>query len=392
MPTDVPEELRKSPDVASPTAANPTVDAPPVLAPTDTVHADEELEGHVERDAPWRDYPLDDLLIRQESRTVYDVVRRIEKHQYVLDPDFQRDFIWPEDKQSKLIESVLLRIPLPVLYLAEDKKGRMIVVDGLQRLSTFVRFLHDELALRKLDRKDLNGKMFSNLSSKLQNRIEDCNLIIYTIDSKVPDRAKLDIFDRVNSGIPLSRQQLRNCLFTGKGTQFLKEVVTSELFQEATGSSLNHKTMRDREFVNRFCAFHLFGPSEYRGNMDDFLAKGLKRMNEMDDEQRSVLRRDLQRALSNNLEVFGQHAFRKSMSGQDRRSVLNASLWDVMSTGLSRYPKDKIYDDRFRLRNAIEELLEDEDFNKSITYATNDTKRVVHRFKVVRAMLEETLG
>jgi hypothetical protein len=99
---------------------------------------DEEIEGlGRDEDSGWGDYPIDTVLIRNENRTVHDVLRRIEKGSFVMDPDFQRDFIWPEDKQSKLIESVLMRIPLPVFYLAEDEQGRMIVVDGLQRLSTF---------------------------------------------------------------------------------------------------------------------------------------------------------------------------------------------------------------------------------------------------------------
>ena len=96
----------------------------------------ENPEGLGEEDTSWGHYPLDELLIRNESRTIYDVVRRIKLAQYVMDPDFQRDFIWPEDKQSKLIESVVMRIPLPVFYLAEDDAGKMVVVDGLQRLST----------------------------------------------------------------------------------------------------------------------------------------------------------------------------------------------------------------------------------------------------------------
>lgn len=96
---------------------------------------EEEIEGLGDgQSALWGDYPIDTLLIRCESRTVGDVLRRIEQGRFVMNPEFQRDFIWNEDKQSKLIESVLMRIPLPVLYLAENEQGRMIVVDGLQRL------------------------------------------------------------------------------------------------------------------------------------------------------------------------------------------------------------------------------------------------------------------
>lgn len=152
----------------------------------------EEIEGlGVDEDAGWGDYPIDTLLIRNETRTVHDVLRRIDKGAFVMDPDFQRDFIWPEDKQSKLIESVLLRIPLPVFYLAEDDRGRMIVVDGLQRLSTFERFVGNHLRLKLPKQSELNKKQFKDLSPKLQNRIEDCNLILYVIDAKVPERARL---------------------------------------------------------------------------------------------------------------------------------------------------------------------------------------------------------
>ena len=128
----------------------------------------ENPEGLGEEDISWGHYPLDELLIRNESRTIYDVVRRIKLGQYVMDPDFQRDFIWPEDKQSKLIESVVMRIPLPVFYLAEDDAGKMVVVDGLQRLSTFQRFVNGKLKLRLNDRPELHGKTFYDLAPKLQ--------------------------------------------------------------------------------------------------------------------------------------------------------------------------------------------------------------------------------
>jgi hypothetical protein len=100
--------------------------APPVLAVSD-----EQIEGLDDaEDSGLGDYPIDTLLIRKETRTVFDVVRRITTGGFVLNPDFQRDFVWPNEKQSKLIESVVMRIPLPVFYLAEDKQGRTIVVDG----------------------------------------------------------------------------------------------------------------------------------------------------------------------------------------------------------------------------------------------------------------------
>ena len=353
----------------------------------------EQIEGLDSEGRPWGDYPLDEMLIRSDNRTIHDVIRRIDQGRYVMDPDFQRDFIWPEDKQSKLIESVIMRIPLPVFYLAEDDEGRVVVVDGLQRLSTFDRFVKNNLKLRLVDRSDLHGKSFSELPPKYQNRVEDCNLIFYVIDSKVPERARLDIFERVNGGVPLTRQQMRNSLFMGRATRFLKEETQTEAFLRATGGSLRTSTMRDREFVNRFCAFRILTAEGYRrDDMDEFLAECLRNMNRRPDDELADLSSAFRRGLENNFLLFERHAFRKHTRDQDRRGVLNASLWDVMSTGLSRYSRGQVEAQAEPLREAFYLLLEDEAFNTAITYGPNDPRKVRHRFEASGNMIEEILG
>jgi len=349
----------------------------------------EKIEGlGTDEDASFGGYPIDTLLIRQEARTVHDIVRRIGQEAYVMEPDFQRAYVWNEDKQSKLIESVLLRIPLPVLYLAEDTKGKMIVVDGLQRLRTFERFVNNRFKLRLKEQKELNGKFFKGLSPKLQNRVEDCNLILYIIDSKVPERARLDIFDRVNSGEPLTRQQMRNSLYQGLGTKFLKEEAETDLFKEATGKSLRFLTMRDREFVNRFCAFKLLGVEDYRGDMDDFLARGLLAMNGMQSGEIESLRNSFRTGVANNWEVFGKHAFRKHKTANAERSLINASLWDVMSVGLSDISREVVEAKSPQLRDAFYHAMDDDGFISAITYSTNGTLRVRERFAFSRLMLK----
>lgn len=351
----------------------------------------EQIEGLGEVQGEfWRDYPIDDLLIRHESRTVHEVLRRITLGRFVMNPDFQRDFVWDDSKQSKLIESIIMRIPLPVLYLAEDEEGRMIVVDGLQRLSTFKRFVDNHLKLKLPDRPSLHGKRFKDLAPKLQNRVEDCNLILYVIDQKVPEQARLDIFDRVNSGVPLTRQQMRNSLYTGEATRFLKTEASTELFLEATGRSLKVPTMRDREFVNRFCAFQILDLAEYR-DMDQFLAAGLQRMNK-ESQLLEQLSLDFRNSLSNNLHLFGKHAFRKHVRNQDSRSVLNASLWDVMSTGFSRYDESLVEYYAGPLQESFYSLMDDDEFVSAITYGPNDPKKVAYRFATVQTMLGEVIG
>ena len=354
----------------------------------------EEIEGQGRPDdEALGEYPLDTMLIRNENRTIHDVLRRIGQGQFIMDPDFQRDFIWPADKQSKLIESVLMRIPLPVFYIAENEDGRMVVVDGLQRLSTFRNFVDDGSRLRLPDQPDLNGKQFVNLAPKLQNRIEDCNLTLYVIDSKAPERARLDIFERVNGGVPLTRQQMRNCLHMGQGTRFLKEEAAKPLFLEATGRSLNPARMTDREFVNRFCGFQLLPLNSYRGDMDLFLSQTLKKMNILPLEDLQKLSAQLRSGLSNNNLLFGRYAFRKHTSQQEgRRSFINASLWDVMCTGLSRYEEDTVNANKAELLAKFYGLLDDEEFNSAITLGTNQTNRVKQRFEMANGMFREVLG
>ena len=354
----------------------------------------EQIEGLGEsEDAEWGDYPIDTVLIRTEPRTVFDILRRIEMGSYVMDPDFQRDFIWPVDKQSKLIESVLMRIPLPVFYLAENSDGKMVVVDGLQRLTTFQRFHNGKLRLKLPKQPKLNGKHFGDLSAKLQNRVEDCTLTLYIIDAKVPERARLDIFERVNGGVALSRQQMRNCLYMGPATLFLKKEATSDLFLKATGKSLNTAMMRDREFVNRFCSFLLLPLDDYRkDDMDDFLARALTKMNALPEGKLEHISIQFRTSLANNYHVFGKHAFRKHTDPDASRSVLNASLWDVMSTGLAGYSEPLVKARAAELRSAFYPLMRDEDFIKSITYGPNNPRQVRHRFAVTRTMFEEVFG
>lgn len=363
--------------------------------PDKSVGTPEEIEGlGGDEDANWGDYPIDTLLIRHETRTVHDVVRRIDKGSFVMDPDFQREFIWPDDKQSKLIESVLMRIPLPVFYLAENAAGQMIVVDGLQRLSTFARYIKNDLPLKLPNQTELNRKRFEDLSPKLQNRIEDCNLVLYIVDAKVPERARLDIFERVNSGVPLTRQQMRNSLYMGSATKFLKDEVSTDLFKQATGNSLQSPTMRDREFVNRFCAFYLLDLNSYsnKDEMDGFLGRALTHMNELPEAELTALSADFRRSLRNNFAVFGEHSFRKHRPNQGRRSVLNASLWDVMSTGLAGVQESAVLARKDELLSRFYALMDDEKFIRSITYGPNSPNAVRHRFEVMKSALAEVFG
>lgn len=347
----------------------------------------------------WGEYPLDAVFVRTETRSVSEVVQRIKKERYILDPDFQRDFVWPSLKQSKLIESCVMRIPLPVFYVAEAPDGRIIVVDGLQRLTTFVRFLGNELRLTGLASENfgshvLDGKYFEELPVNLQERVLDTQLTMYILDAKAPERARLDIFERVNSGEPLTRQQMRNALYNGTATQWLKAAAESSSFRSATGHSLNAKTMRDREAINRFCAFKIIGWQQYTSSdMDRFLADGLTELQNLNDSQRKELLYSFEKAMLINREFFKDHAFRKSLAtGTTARSVINISLFEVCAVTMSEYSTEILHEHADEIRHAIIELLHDEDFTRAITYSTNSTSAVQMRFTYLSSTLEYILA
>lgn len=342
-----------------------------------------------EQELDLADYPLDDILIRTNQLSIKQVIDEIDEGLYILDPDFQRDFVWSPEQQSRLIESVLMRIPLPVFYFAETRDGKTIIVDGLQRITTFRRYINDEFKLTHVaDGNDaIRGKKFSGLDPKFKNRIRRTNLILYIIDEKAPARAKLDIFERVNSGSILTRQQMRNCLYMGAGTRWLRDMAEADFFKNATGKSLNTKTMRDRELINRFCAFRLLGANSYKGYMDDFLADTLQRMNGMSQEQLEELAAEFEQSMRNALAVFGKHAFRKHSSEHTSRSVINASLFDIYSVAFAKIPPSTIDENIEIFQSLFYASMDDAEFVNSITYSTNQKRQVKKRFAYIDAIL-----
>jgi len=343
----------------------------------------EQVEGLDDDEYDLGEYPIDSLLIRTEPRSVFETIRRIDSGNIIMDPDFQRDFVWEQERQSKLIESALMRIPLPVFYLAETGDGRIVVVDGLQRLTTFHRFLNGDFRLKGLEYAGmLNGNCFEELPPKLKNRLEDTSLTLYLIDSAVPDQAKFDIFERVNSGVPLTRQQMRNCLYVGEATRWLRKMAHDAHFLKVTAGSLDSNTMRDRECINRFAGFSLFGLSDYDGKLETFLNRTLKKMNELKSNDYAKLTESFQRGMTNCYQVFGRNAFRKMPRDSTRRTQINVTLFDVLSVLFAQMQEDKVATLKDQLLNAFYNLMNNPEFVDAISSATNQTRKVKTRFRL----------
>lgn len=186
---------------------------------------------------------------------------------------------------------------------------------------------------------------------------------------------------------------MRNCLFNGPATQWLKKASNSPEFLSASGRSLDSKSMRDREAINRFCAFYLIGEDKYSGgDMDAFLARALEKMQNTDlDHLYSTFIYSMQV----NRDLFGEHAFRKSLAHCDAhatRTVLNIALFDVCSVLLANIDEDIVKNNMETLHKIFASLIQDENFSHAITYSTNSTRQVRKRFEMARSAIKKVLN
>ncbi len=232
------------------------------------------------------------IRIHTKHYSLRQVVDMIADGDIDLAPDFQRHYVWKPRQRWGLIESLLLGIPLPSFYFNENASGQLQVVDGVQRLTTIFRYVHQKAfklgAVAYLH--DLEGQGFDDLAALFRRRLNGAQFVAHVIDPQTPYRVKFDIFRRINTGgSPLSPQEIRHCMSGARSRRFLKELATDESFSLATGGALSgHPRMADREVTLRFVAFRLFTPSEYGqyGNFDDFLGAATQ---ELDDRPARIL-------------------------------------------------------------------------------------------------------
>ena len=211
-------------------------------------------------------YPYDptkeDIDIREDPQTVFELIRKFNQGKIIIDPDFQRNVVWKHEQKSQFIESIILNYPLPPWYVNQTVEGKYIVVDGLQRTSSLYDFVNDKFELKGLKAlTHLNTYRFSDLAAlegDYQTRIEDKKLTLYIIKPSVSSKVIIDIFNRINTGgTQLNQQEVRNCIFSGKSTKLLKELSEKDYFKDAIDGGISSDRMKDREAVLRYLAFKI---------------------------------------------------------------------------------------------------------------------------------------
>jgi hypothetical protein len=342
-------------------------------------------------------YPAD-VKISRDVFSVYELKRKFEdKKTLILDPEYQREKVWTKRQKSELIESILMGIPLPVMYFAEDKYGKLQVIDGRQRLETFFEFMSEKsFRLTKTPILNLEGKRFYELDPMYQTRLEDYQIIVYIIKPQTPDRIKFDIFDRVNrGGTPLNKQEMRNALYQGKSTRLLKELANYQEFKVATDYSINTKRMKDRYLILRFIAFYMYFENKlidfntnenivYKSDIDAFLGKTMDILNHSNDDLINELKTVFKNAMQNGLEIFGRDCFR--IPSKNRKRPVNMALFEslgyLLSFDISKTKKDIT-------KRKVNELFKDNYFIKALTEKIDSSNSVEMRFSKMKEILRE---
>ncbi len=349
--------------------------------------------------------PFDPRLVDIDSKpmVISNIVERLKNEEIILDPDFQRNKnLWDATKQSRLIESLLVKIPLPTFYLDGDEEEKYIVVDGVQRLCAINNFMAKEaddkdlLRLQGLEYlKELEGKTFYQLPVNLQRRLKESIIQTYVIKAGTPDRVRNSIFERINTGgLILQPAEIKNSVYRGRASSFVKRLADSQEFIRATNGKINPERMLDREFVNRFLAFYLLKIENYPGNLEDYLNDVLILLKTDTGLNLDEIEKAFRQAMSLSYKLFENNSFKKK-NRNGRFGRLNKPLFETVSVEfakISNEEADKLLTRKEAFCKEYYELFEDDVFVRVITNGTAHRDSVIYRHQKLEALIKKYLG
>lgn len=347
-----------------------------------------------------------DIKVRTQPLTIGDLVDRLEHNEIKMDTEFQRlAHLWNDTKKSRFIESLLLRLPIPIFYFDASDDNNWHVIDGLQRISTLESFImRQELKLQKLEfLKQYEGKTFNDLPRDLQRRVKTFPITIYILEKGTPDIVKYTIFRRINQGgLVLTPQEIRHALHQGIAAQLVAQLVSKNTkegksFIEATQGKIKSDRMEDRDFATRFLSFYLIHYTEYRPDLDSFMNRGMNAIKECTEKEIEELKNNFRKAMNTAFTIFGEDAFRKRSNNEDNRKPINKALFETLSVSFSRLDgyqtkiliqnKDIFKDKFMKLHNE-----KDGKFFSSISQSTAQKDKVEYRFQAIENIIKKTIN
>ena len=347
------------------------------------------------------------LVIDKVDPTIESLYMKFTRQKLILQPDYQRKYVMKPQVASRLIESILLDIPLPIVYFAEEEDGSWSVIDGQQRLTSIISFvqgknLYDDKPFKLTSLNvmtELNRKSFSDLSNEQQEKILNTAIRSFVIKKESNDDIKFEIFERLNTGsTPLNEDEIRNTVYRGKYMNLLKELEGNELFDKIVNKPNFKNRMLYKGMILRFFAFYEKTYLNYKPSMKQFCNKHIKRFRNMDDEQISEYRQIFKDTISSIYSVFGENAFRRMMKEEGTNNYIwaktriNMALYDIQMYSFSRYDKEQLIRHADEIRDRMYDLMiNNPDFINAIEFKTSNTDMVNRRFRMWLDIMEDIM-
>ena len=332
--------------------------------------------------------------------TVGNLIDRMEHNEINMNTDFQREGnLWKEDKQSRLIESILLGLPLPAFYF-DTMNPQWDIVDGLQRCCSIENFCVKKTlrltGLEFLGKKDekpyLDGLGFDDL-----DRIMQRSIIMHPITAHLIKKAHRNIrfilFKRLNTGgLELTPQEIRNAVYQGKAADTIKHMAKLEEFKNATEWKIPVDRMQDRDFVSRFIAFYLINYADYQPGLDDFINLSMELLEKADVR---ILESDFKRSLQFAVEIFGNDAFRRRINREDNRRPINKAYFEVISVSfakLNNNEEDLVRDNCELFKDNLITLMNSSRYSNALSRGTGTKDSVNIRFSWFQQVLQKSIN
>ncbi len=352
----------------------------------------------------WEGTPFNpkDIDISQYNFTIGDILRRLSVKPFPeidLYPEFQRrDDLWDEGTQSRLIESILISFPLPAFYFDGSDYDRWLVIDGIQRLSTLRNFALDKtLVLTGLEfLKQLEGSNYDQLPRFLQRKIAETQIVAFVSSPGTPDSVKFNIFKRLNTGgLILQPQEIRFALNQGIPSNFITELAETQEFLNATNRRIPTKRMIDRDFITRFIAFYLSPPENYIPDLDTYLNKKMRELNNLNEIERAELKQNFIEGMKLSQVIFGETAFQKIFDKSEKKHPISKSIFEIWSVKLSKLDSEHRKIIKQKKGMVLEEFIKlcnsDGKFMDAISSSTAVKSKIIYRFKQIEDLIQKIL-
>lgn len=365
-----------------------------------TEFEDEDLgdfEGSTDKVEPFDPKKVDVSITTPNLGTL---IMRLKHKEIDLIPDFQRSGdLWSKQEQSRLIESILIRLPIPAFYFDALVEDKWQVVDGLQRLSSIGNFVVDKtLKLTNLEfLTDHEGDGYDDLPRPLQRRIDEFQTSVYLIKPGTPLEMKYSLFNRINTGgLKLNPQEIRHAMsqsvHSGAASKFLRNLVLEDDFLRVV-TNKNHR-MSHEELALRHIIFSLIGYDSYKSSLPKFLNSGMIKLGELDICKTEELKSNFLASMRTAYDIFGDDSFKKSLAMPAHKKVVNKPLFEAVSVCLASLNDDQrsyLSQRGEEFKDKFKVLLKDSEFDISISKSTANTDNVQTRFRKVHDILNKFL-